>query len=113
MALQPGSLFDSDATGATETITLEPLPPATSTAATIASAFYGTDDQGIPQPVQIAVDGKSMSFTVLTGVNPLVITLVSPNPNDEIVQLSEGGTVLANPVLSRHKAVFTIFIKGT
>jgi len=113
MALQPGSLSNSDATGTTETITLEPVPPATSTAATIASAFYGTDDQGAPLPVQIAGDGKSMSFTVVAGVNPLVITLVSPDTNDEIVQLSQDGTVLANPVLSRHKAVFTMFIKGT
>lgn len=113
MALTPGSLFDSDSTGETETILLEPLPPMTTTQATIASAFYGTDSQGTPQPAQIAASGKSLSFKVLSGINPLVITLVSPNPVDEIVQLTEAGTVLANPVVSRHKAVVTIFIKGT
>lgn len=113
MALTRGTMFNSDATGTTETIILTPLPPMNSTLATIDSAFYGTDNQGDPKPVEVAVDGKSISFKVLTGVNPLEINLVSPNPNDEIVQLSQGGTVLGNPVVSNHKGVFTIFVNGT
>jgi hypothetical protein len=113
MALQPGSLFDSDATGSKETIMLGPAAPATSTNATIASAFYGTDGQGTPLPVQIGADGKSLSFTVLQGIQPLVITLVSPNPQDETVRLSEDTTDLSFPVISRHSAVITIFINGT
>ena len=63
MALQPGSFFDSDATGSNETITLQPVSPATSTGATIASAFYGTASNGAPQPAAIAADGKSLSIT--------------------------------------------------
>ena len=113
MALQPGSFFESDNTGSSETITLEPVSPATSTNATIASVFYGTDGQGSPQPVPIAADRKSLSITVLQGVNPLVITLVSPNPNDESVLLTQGSTKLANPTVRQHSAVSTIFIKGT
>lgn len=113
MALQPGSFFDSDATGANETIFLQPLPPATSTNATIASAFYGTDSQGAPQSASVAEDGKSLSITVLNGVNPLVITLVNPNPQDEMVRLSQGSTVLQNPVISKHSAVVTLFVRGT
>jgi hypothetical protein len=113
MALQPGSFFDSDATGTEETIDLGPASPATSTNAKIASAFYGTDAQGTPQPAQVAGDGKSLSFTVLQGINPLVITLVSPNDKDETVRLSQGGTDLSFPVISKHSAVLTMFINGT
>ena len=113
MALQPGSFFDSDATGTNETIALGPASPATSTNATIASAFYGTDSQGTPQSATVAGDGKSLSFTVLNGVQPLVITLVSPNPKDQTVRLSQGTTDISFPVISRHSAVVTIFINGT
>jgi hypothetical protein len=113
MALQPGSFFDSDATGTKETITLGPASPATSTNAKIASAFYGTDSQGTPEPALLGVDGKSVSFTVLDGVQPLVITLVSPNSADETVRLSQGTTDISFPVISKHSAVITIFINGT
>lgn len=100
-------------TGTTNTIILEPLAPMNSTLATIDSAFYGTDNQGDPKPADVAQDGKSLSFKVLADVNPLVINLVSPNPNDEIVQLRQGGKVVGNPVVNGHKAVFTIFVNGT
>jgi hypothetical protein len=112
MALQPSSFFSSDAIGSSEIISLIPVSPATSTNATIASAFYGTDEQGSPKSAAITVDRKSLSITVLKGINPLVITLVSPNPSDEIVQLSQDSTKLADPVISQHSAVSTIFIKG-
>ena len=113
MALQPGSFFDSDATGSSETITLKPVSPATSTGATIASAFYGNAPNGAPQPATIATDGKSLTITVIAGMNPLVVTLVTPNPNDEIVQLCQGSTMLADPTLRNHSAVSTIVINGT
>jgi hypothetical protein len=113
MALQPGSFFDSDVTGTNETINLGPASPATSTNARIASAFYGTDNQGTPQPASVTGDGKSLSFKVLQGVNPLVITLVSPNDKDETVRLSESDTDISFPVISKHSAVITIFINGT
>lgn len=109
MTLTPTSFFESDTTGATETVVLRPFPPATSTLATIASAFYGTP----PQAVTIATDRKSLTFTVLSGVNQLVVTIVSPNPNDESVILASGGTILANPTVRQHSAVSVMFIKGT
>lgn len=109
MAFTPGSLFDSDARGATETIDLKPVPPATSTNAIIASAFYGTP----PQPVPIASNRKSLTISVLPGLNQLVVTLVSPSPNDESVILVGGTTILANPTVRQHSAVSVIFIKGT
>lgn len=113
MTLQPGSFFESDATGSNETISLQPVSPATSTNATIASAFYAADDSGSPTPASIAADRKSLSFTVAKGINPLVITLVSPNPNNETVQLVQGSTLLEHVVLSKHSAVTTLFIRGT
>jgi hypothetical protein len=113
MTLQPGSFFDSDATGSSETITVQPVSPATSTNATIASAFYGTSHNGAPQPAAIAADRKSLTITVSAGMNPLVITLVSPNSNDETVQLCQGSTMLADPTVRNHSAVSTIVINGT
>ena len=68
MALQPGS-FLIQMQGTNETI-FASLPPATSTNATIASAFYGTDSQGTPQSATVAEDGKSLSFTVLKAFSP-------------------------------------------
>ena len=109
MALQPVSIFESDATGSKETITLHPVPPAASTNVTIASAVYGNPSELVP----IAPDRKSLSITVQQGTHPLVVTLVSPDPKDEIVQLSQGSTKLANPVVRQHSGVSTIFIQGT
>jgi hypothetical protein len=105
MALQPGSFFESDTTGANETITLEPA----SSEAGIASAVYGNP----PQVLQVAPDRKSVSFTVQTGVNALVITLASPNPEDETVQLMQGTTQIAMLTVRQHSGVSAIFIKGT
>ncbi len=112
MALTPGSFFESDLTGASEVITVAPASPATSTLATVASAFYGIDASGAPKPATVAVDGKSISLTVLNGFNSLVVTLVSPNPNDELVQLRQASTVLAAPTVSGHSAVSTVIIQG-
>lgn len=113
MTLQPGSFFESDATGSIETVTLQPVSPAASTNATIAGAFYGTDQKDAPNLAAVAADGKSLTFTVIAGINSLVITLVSPNSNDETVELCQGSTQLANPTVRNHSAVSTIFIKGT
>lgn len=113
MALQPGSFFESDSTGSSETVSLQAASPATSTSATIASAFYGNDEGGHPTPAAIAPDRKSVTITVLPGITSLVITLVSPNPSDETVELCQGSTQLADPTVRNHSAVSTIFIKGT
>lgn len=113
MALQPGSFFESDSTGSSETISLQPASPASSTSALIASAFYGNDGSGHPKPASVAADQKSVTITVTSGINSLVITLVSPNPDDETVELCQGSTQLADPTVRNHSAVTTILIKGT
>lgn len=111
MALTRGSLFDSDATGATETITLEPEDPNTPTNATFGPCFYGKDSQG--NPVQIPADDKSLTFKVLAGINPLTMTLLSPDKNEEMVLLKEGDTELLDPTIRNHSTVCSIVIKGT
>jgi hypothetical protein len=73
MTLQPGSFAASDATGSNETITLQPVSPATSTSASIASAFYGNDASCHPKPATVAADQKSLTITVASGINSLVI----------------------------------------
>ena len=103
MALNPTSIFESDNTGTSETIMLQPA----SSKATIASAVYGGE------LVPVADDRKSLTFTVLKKVNPLVITLASPNPDDEMVALVQGGTTLARPVITQHSGVSSILIQGT
>ncbi len=113
MSLQPGSFFESDVTGAVETITLQPVAPKTSTNATIASAFYGTDPNGAPKAVTKAPDGKSFSFTIVSGIKSLIVTIVSPDPADETVNLCQGPLVLADPTIRNHYAVSTMLIQGT
>jgi hypothetical protein len=110
MALTPGSLFDSDATGAKETITLEPSDPSSPTNATFGPCFYGKDAQG--NPVQIPTEDASLTFTVLTGINPLTMTLLSPD-KDETVLLKQGDTLLLDPTIRNHSTVCMIVIKGT
>jgi hypothetical protein len=111
MTLQLGSLFNSDATGSQETITLEPSDPKTTTQATFGPVFYGTDSQGSPQ--QIPTNDTSLTITVLKGINPLAITLVSPEKEDETVLLKQGNTLLLDPTIRNHSTVCTIVIKGT
>jgi len=113
MSLTPGSIFESDMTGASETITLSPAPPNTSTQAQIASAFYGQDASSTPIPAQVAADGKSVSITVLPGINSLVMTLVSPDPKTETVLIGQGDNIFATPTIESHSGVSTLFIKGT
>ena len=112
MTLQAGSFFESDSTGSSETITLQPAGSATQSASVIASAFYGNDESGHPKPASVADDRKSLTITVVSGINSLVITLVSPNPQDETVQLCQGSTQLASTTVRNHSGVSTIFIKG-
>jgi hypothetical protein len=94
-------------TGAAKTINLQPLPPATSTNVSIASAAYGN-----PSPT-VAADRMSASFTVLAGLNALVIGLDSPSPNDETVQLTLDGNQVAMVTVRQHSGASAISIDGT
>lgn len=108
MTLTAGSFYQSDKTGTSETIKLVPLPPAAATQATIASAVYGN-----PNSATVAANGLSLTIPkVLSGVNSLVVTVVSPNPNDTAA-LVQGTTSFAQLTLNNHWAASTIQIYGT
>jgi len=76
--------FLADGIGASETIELK------STNAVIASAFYGVDPLGHPVKASIADDRKSLSITIVSGINALAVTLVSPVSNPETAILFQG-----------------------
>jgi hypothetical protein len=81
--------------------------------ATIVSAFYGTDTAGSPKPASVAKDGQSLSITVLSGLTPLSVTMISPDPDNPILQLCQGATVLARTQITNHTAISTIIVHGT
>ena len=112
MALTPGSICETDTVGSRETITLSPIAPSTATQATIASAFYGVDTSGVPLQAAVAPDQKSLSINVLSGINSLVVTLVSPGKTDEMVALGQGTNIFATPTIQQHSAVSTLYVKG-
>jgi hypothetical protein len=95
-------------TGSMKTIKLEPIPPASSTNVSIASADYGAP----PKP-QVADDRMSVSFTVKDGLNALVITLDSLSENDETVQLTLDGAQLTMVTVRQHAGASAIDINGT
>jgi len=110
MALTQVSLFDADTTGANETVNLQ------SQTAIIANAFYGVDSNNAPVSQKVNA-GRSVTFTVLSGVNPLVIDLVSTSPNPEVVTIYQGADpvagALANATVANHAGIATLLIKGT
>ncbi len=110
MTLVPGSLFLSDSTGQSETISLQAVGEQVTVR--IASAFYGADSAGVPKQAAIADDGQSLSITVLGGMNPLSVTVISPDPASGVVQLCQGTAVLAESTLTNHSAVSSIVIQG-
>ncbi|MGB8477992.1 MAG: hypothetical protein WCE63_04020 [Acidobacteriaceae bacterium] len=113
MSLAPSSFFESDKTGNTETITLASATSGATTNALIGSAFYGKDTSGTPAAATVSADKKSVTITVLLGVNALVVTAVSPDSGLAIVQLVQGATVLSKFTIAGHSGVSTIFIQGT
>jgi hypothetical protein len=113
MSLQPGPLFDSDATGATEQITLKPTAPATSTSATITNVYYGMSVSSAPTPVTVDPGGQSFSITVLSGIFALTILMVSPNPQNEVVQLWQGSTQIDEVTIRGHSGSSAVLIRGT
>lgn len=112
MSLTVGSFFEADKIGTQETITLQPTGGATATQARIANAFYGQDSLNAPKQVSVAADKLSLTFTVELGFVPLVINVVSPNPNDETISFFQGTTELAEVTVRQHSATCSLFIKG-
>jgi hypothetical protein len=112
MALTPSSFFESDNIGNVEQITLAPLPPATSTDALIASAFYGLNSGNVPATIPIDADRKSFSFSILPGVFALTVTVVSPDPARQDVQLCQGTTQIDLITIQNHSGSGAVLIRG-
>jgi len=83
MSLQQTSWELSDATNTRETISID----ASNTI--IAGASYGTDAAGAPIQVPVAADSKSFQITVIKGNNPLIVTLLSPGPDFDVVYVQQ------------------------
>lgn len=112
MALQAGSIFDSDTAGTSETISLLPVPPATNTQVLIGTAFYGTDSSGAPKPVTVSADRRSLTLNMIAGINSLTVTLTSPDPSNQPVNLVQGSLILATPTVRNHSGFSSIFLRG-
>jgi hypothetical protein len=111
MPLTQGSFFQSDATGNQEIVALQ-ASGGGATSALIASAFYGRDGSNAPKPVSILPDGKSLTFAVDKGFNALVVTLVSPDPGSQSVDLVQGEMIFASLNVTNQSGVSTILIQG-
>lgn len=112
MALEQGSIFGSDAAGSTETIALQAIPSTNPLQVTIASAFYGVDASGAPIPVQLPQNHTTVTFKMLAGINTLTITLTSPDPRNQAVNIVQGNTILATPIVKNHSGFSSIFLQG-
>lgn len=83
MSLKQTSWALSDVAGSQEIISID----AANT--TIAGASYGVDAAGAPIQVPISADGKSFQIVVLKGNNPLIVTLISPGPDSDVVYVQQ------------------------
>jgi hypothetical protein len=110
MSLQQTSWTLSDATGSQETISID----AANT--TIAGVSYGVDGTGAPLTVPVSADGKSFQITIINGTNVLIVTLISPGPDSDLVYVQQktGGSVvdLDSFVIYRQE-VWDPMIQGT
>jgi hypothetical protein len=107
MSLTLNTYFDSDATGAIETLTLRPIAPASSTLIRIASVAYN----GVTIPADPS--GTSFTFTVLSGFNLLTVGLIAPTFSTETVQLMQGATQVATVTVNGTAGSAQIYIKGS
>jgi hypothetical protein len=109
MALKQTSIFLSDVIGSDETIQLR------SENATIQSALYGVDANNAPQPAKIGADKKSLTISIVAGLNALTVTLVSSSPAPETATLYQGNPdagALADISVSGHTGSSALLIQG-
>jgi hypothetical protein len=90
--------------GVVKTVTLEPVAPATITDAKISSVFYSRDWRDWIRPKSLPVDprGTSFSFSVGGGTHRLIVSVESPTPGDQDVQLYMGTVQMALLKIRNH-----------
>jgi hypothetical protein len=102
----------ADQTGTSETITIAPVPPQTSTPVTFTAASYGTNPDGTPRTLPGVAGKKSLTFKVLQGLNRLVFGLVSPTPQLQSINIMQGDTVLSTVSVELHSGTGSLRIVG-
>ena len=110
MALIVLPACEADSIGSVETIALF------SSAALIASAFYGIDGSGKNVPCAVAADRKSLTITVVANTNFLTVTLFSLSAKPETATLYQGDPqegALADIGVADHNGVGILLIQGT
>jgi hypothetical protein len=103
----------ADQTGTSETITIEPVPPQTSTQVVFTAATYGPM-QGSPAQALPGVAGtKSITFRVLSDLNVLLFGLASPAPQLQSVNIMQGTTLLSTVSVEFNSGTGSLRIVGT
>jgi hypothetical protein len=114
MPLKKSDAHYTDQTGTSETITIEPLPPQTSTQVAFAAATYGTKPDNTPQRLPGKVAGmQSLTFNVLPGNNRLLFGLVSPTAQLQSVRIMQDATLLCTVSVQLHSGTGEFRITGT
>jgi hypothetical protein len=110
MTLQQTSWTLADKTGSDEKISID----ASNT--TVAGVSYGVDSSGAPIPVQVSPDGKSFQIKVISGLNALIVTLISPGPDSDVVYVQQettNGVVDLDSFVIYRQEVWDPMIQGT
>jgi hypothetical protein len=109
MALIQKSFYDSDTAGTTEVLSLVPTAAGTTPfLVKIAGASYGNDTTD----VTVSSDQLSVTLKVNSGMDSLVVTVISPNATDEAL-LVQGNSTLARFALTDHWDGCTLYVNGT
>ena len=103
----------ADQTGTSETITIEPVPPATSMQVFFTAASYGTEPDGTPTTLPGVAGKKALAFKVLQGSNRLVFGLASSTPQRQSVNIVQGTTQLSTVSVEFHSGTGSLRIMGT
>jgi hypothetical protein len=110
MPLQQSLWTLADKTGTDETIMID----ASNT--TIAGVSYGIDGSGAPVPATVSADGKSFAIKILNGNNALIVALISPGPDSDVVyvqQKSGNGVIDLDSFVIYRQEVWDPIIQGT
>ncbi len=103
----------TDQTGTSETISIQPVPPLTSTLVTFTAATYGTNQDGTPINLPGVAGKTSLTFPVLSGFNRLLFGLISPAPQLQTVNIVQGATILSTVSVQFNSGTGTLRIMGT
>jgi hypothetical protein len=102
-----------DQTGTPETITIQPVPPQTSTEVIFTAATYGPMQGGAPQTLPGVAGTTSLTFNVLSDLNSLVFGLASATAQLQNVNIMQDATLLSTVSVELHSGTGSLRIVGT